>query len=92
MSGKPSEAGIRELRETLDRLAVLNEEAESLQAEITKRQTRLAVLQEEHVALAGRVPKMLQTMDIASDGNAGWERRLVWALRELANQYRYKQS
>lgn len=88
MSGKPCEDGIHSLRLTLDRLSVIDAEAEVLRAELAERNRRLADLQAEHSGLAERVPMMLRAMDIASSGNFGWEPRIVWALRELARQYR----
>lgn len=88
MSGKPSSDGVYSLRLTLDRLAALDAEATTLRDELRERNNRLVVLQEEHAQLAERVPKMLQAMDIDSRGNYGWEGRVVWALRELAAQYR----
>lgn len=88
MSGKPHVDGIQSLRLTLDRLAVIDAAASVLRAEIQDRQSQLTALQSEHAELAGRIPDMLQSMDIASNGNFGWQARLVWALRELASQYR----
>lgn len=88
MSGLPSADGIQSLRLTLDRLAAIQEEAEPLRQVVTDYQARLKALKEEADALAARVPKMLQGMDVAAPGNFGWEARIVWALRELAAQYR----
>lgn len=87
MSGKPSPEGILSLRLTLDKLAVIGSKVSRLQAEVAERSARLAELQAEQNDLACRVPEMLRSMDIASDGNWGWEGRIVWALRELAAQY-----
>lgn len=84
MSSKPSLAGVKQV------LAVLYE-LERLQAEerdLVTQLARLSVVRERIDELARSVPKLLEGMDVASNGNAGWQGRVTWFLRELAVQAR----
>lgn len=88
MSNTPSEEGIKKLRAVIDRLSIIDEDAKLLRKQLAEREVSLKALEEETSQLARKVPELLQSMDLASSGNSGWEVRLVWALRELARQYR----
>lgn len=88
MSSKPSVEGVRSLKLTIDRLAVVDTYAQQLREEIAERQKKLSAYQEETDDLVRRIPKMLESMDVGQAGNFGFEARLAWALRELARQYK----
>lgn len=86
MSGKPYPEGVGNLRETLTRIRELEEEAARLNREVAERNARLKAIDEEYTRCIAAVTESMAKMDVASNHNAGWERRVVWFLAELNKQ------
>lgn len=86
MSGKPYPEGIGEMRAALSHIHALqcmvaqkHEEAIALKAKI---EAAVATISEEKAKVIG----LMRDMDIAANGNFGWEWRVLWALTELVSQ------
>ena len=84
MSGLPSEEGVEKLRQAAARVRELDEEATRLRALMKQHTEALQAAEYERGKRAHEVVELLRSMDVASEGNYGWERRVVWFLSELA--------
>ena len=79
MSSKPSKEGVAEMCDTLARMSKLADEISQIESQLP----RLKQAKEEYAALYQLVPEQLDKMDVARNGNFGWEGRVVWFLTEL---------
>jgi hypothetical protein len=84
VSGKPSQEGVSDMIAKLDQLYVLEDEIE----ELRPKAMRLQQAREERDALLRALPDGLHAMDVAQNGNTGWEARVTWFLTELYRQIR----
>lgn len=84
MSGLPSEEGVEALRQAAARVRELDIEANRLRPIIKDNTERLHAAEHERDKQAEAVLDGLRKMDVASNHNIGWERRVVWFLSELA--------
>ncbi|HVZ32265.1 MAG TPA: hypothetical protein VG963_07565 [Polyangiaceae bacterium] len=82
MSSKPSKQGVEELVADLTALRTLRDEI----ADIESKLPRLKRAREEYALLHHAVAHRLRSMDVHTDGNGGWEDRVVWFLLELQRQ------
>lgn len=84
LSGKPYPEGVARAVELLDKIATLNAEIAGLQAAVE----RLKAAKDEHALWAGELRKLLEDMDLTSEGNYGYIGRLSWFLAEMRRQTR----
>jgi hypothetical protein len=89
MSGKPSPQGVAELWELIAAASALSNEVATLNSTILVASTRLRDASEEYTDTHRKIRDKMQQMDIASDGNAGWEGRLAWFLAQF---YRHSKN
>jgi hypothetical protein len=82
MSSKPSSEGVAELRELLGRLRLLGAEIFQIRSAVA----RLKPAEREFETLHRAITDKMASMDVASNGNTGWELRVVWFLSELDRQ------
>lgn len=86
MSGKPNAEQIALLRSAAARVRELDGEAQRLHKLINDSRELLEANNHERGKCASNVLDLLKRMDVASDGNYGWEGRVVWFLAELSTQ------
>jgi hypothetical protein len=86
MSGFPSVPDIEQLLSTLRARQRLVEEHSQLLETLRKSRTRLEQVDTALADYKTLIIKLLREMDTASDGNFGWEQRLVVMLTEIVNQ------
>lgn len=84
MSRLPYPEGVELLRQAAARVRELDDKAAGLREFIRTYTDSLHAAEHERDKQAEAVLKLLREMDVASDGNTGWERRVVWFLSELA--------
>ncbi len=82
MSSLPSAEGVDEVRKLIKRRAELSAEI----SEIKKQAAKLDALETEGRIVSGQIIKKLECMDVKSDGNMGWEMRVLWFLTEFGRQ------
>lgn len=82
MSSLPSSDGVKKLRELIHKHKEWNKQLLDARAVAAK----IEYLSEEVRTIHSEVLKTLESMDCKSDGNAGWERRIMWMLTELITQ------
>jgi hypothetical protein len=83
MSGKPHREGVDAIRAKLAEIVAAEARAAVIRAQISEADRlteRATVLRREVIAL-------MERMDVKSDGNFGWERRVIWFLAALTNGY-----
>jgi hypothetical protein len=88
MSSRPSPQGaakVLELLRSLETTGAALAQAEHDHARLSK---LLPCLREEHARIHRGITEALDGMDVARNGNFGWEGRVVWFLAELAKQAR----
>lgn len=82
MSGKPNQEGVQTVMGLLDRIAALDAEIADLKPKYDRLRSAEVERSNAQIALA----KSLQSMDLESRGNHGWEARLSWFLSEMRKQ------
>jgi len=82
MSRLPDKEGIEKIREAIKDHRYLCKQI----ADTEKLISKLEEMKEEAAAKHKEVIDGLENMDVKSNGNAGWERRIMWFLSELDRQ------
>lgn len=83
MSGRPEPQTVAEVRQSIIREAEIEDRTRQIQAERLTLERELVKLTEELGALRQRRWKAMQSMDVTSSGNAGYEQRVTVFLMEL---------
>jgi hypothetical protein len=86
MSGKPYPEGTTRVIEIVDRMNVLETEAEGLNKTIQEAQGKLQTANAEYRRLVEEFDKLIASMDLKEPGNMGYERRMAWFLVEIWRQ------
>lgn len=86
MSRKPNAGEVEKLRYAAIKMKSIALRRETLRAQKIAIEEELDVLSRDHCGYATEVLELLQNMDVAKNGNNGWERRVLWFLAELVTQ------
>lgn len=86
MSSKPSVSGVADLLKAAQDLRIAETHIARESAQLVALRASLEKHQADRVAAASAITKQLAAMDCASDGNFGWEGRIVYMLGELVDQ------
>lgn len=86
MSGRPNTESVERLLSLVLRHARLRNELAVLNSTITEAQTRQEAAREEFGEAGREIIKLLGAMDCSSNGNTGWENRILWMLEEFGKQ------
>lgn len=82
MSGKPHPEGVTLAISIASEMNTLAPEIHRLREEVTK----LAGLEDRYARLNAQLQKHLETMDLDTRGNFGWQARFGWFIGELVRQ------
>lgn len=83
MSGKPYPEGVKEVACALQRLRMLEAEIARQETAIREASDRLTEAQRDRTKTKTELWKKLESMDLTSSGNFGFEERMTYFLREL---------
>jgi len=87
MSGKPYPEGVAEFKEAWTAMSNAALRANVLAIEVAARNKEIAELNEVYASNKKKLFTLMKDMDIASDGNFGYEGRMTWFLVELHKQF-----
>ena len=90
MSGKPYLDGVKQFKFFLKQMSDSAVLTNNLEDEIAKAQSKRIDALESYTKAKQNLFKLIEQMDIKSDGNAGWEGRMSWFLIELQKQLNKK--
>ena len=77
MSGHSYSEGVTEIYSLIARGSELNDEITILRETVSKASARLKLASEEHSVIVSSITEKMERMDVASNGNFGWQRRLA---------------
>jgi hypothetical protein len=86
MSGKPSSDGVERFLAAIERVARAQDRIYFLQGELQRRKTELEYENGEYASAATLMRKLMEEMDVAATGNAGYESRAAWFFAEVYKQ------
>jgi hypothetical protein len=86
MSGKPSNEKTAELYLALKNARELEVKLNKEMAEIERLQASIELCRRESATQKRIVLDLMSKMDVAANGNYGWENRVLWFLAELTRQ------
>lgn len=86
MSGHPNTEGVAEIFVLITQAVALEEEISILRKTIHEAEYRLKVAEGEYLMTTRSIISKMETMDVVSHGNFGWERRFVRFISELYKQ------
>lgn len=86
MSGKPYPEGVANFMDALKEMSDAAEESTRLQSVISATQARLTENREAYQKAKEAIFKLMRDMDVESNGNYGWEGRIIWFFIELYKQ------
>jgi hypothetical protein len=86
VSGQPHPEGVTEIIAILRNADVLESEQNDLRPKIEAMSARLKEVTEQLVSERRRLRPLLESMDLSSLGNFGWESRFGWFLAEMRRQ------
>lgn len=86
MSSKLSPAGVADLLKAAQDLRIAETHIARECAQLVALKDSLEKHQADRASAASAITKMLTAMDCASNGNCGWEGRIVYMLGELVDQ------
>jgi hypothetical protein len=77
MSGYPTQGIVDELQKKIERIGILNDEISVVTIDLENKQTHLNKLKIEHNRISREIVPCMDKMDVASNGNFGWESRII---------------
>lgn len=86
MSGEPYVEGVAEVVSLLERQTELTAETRRLRTDFEPKVKRHAEATEELAIIGQRLGKLLDSMDLSAQGNAGFGGRMGWFLAEMLRQ------
>lgn len=86
MSGYPNTEGVAEIFVLITQSVALEEEISIWRKTIHEAEVRLKVAEGEYLVTTRSIIFKMETMDVVSHGNFGWERRFVKFISEFYRQ------